>query len=229
MLVSAGTKYPGTATITGEGTIVLENGDEFSSPSVAHIRLIQLHGSSRVSSNGWHAWRLGSEDGPMLDELRKGEAAGRAGQNDFDDKQFKRYFWSEFNEWCGEQQDFVEAFGDPSDRPDVERGWSDYKGGLSNCHITVRVNHKQGQVGAGPWLYSRQGYKDLYALRGEVEQDLAGEGVEFKWSWPNGKSKHPEAIVYRWCDLNSDDLTEIFAWMGHAMLRMRAYALRAGL
>lgn len=223
-LVSVGSKYPGTATVTSGGTILLENGEEFKSPSVAHIRLIQLHGSTRISSNGWKTWRLGSETGPLLDEIRKGEAA----DGSYSDKQFKRYFWSEFNEWCGEQEAFVEAFGDPSDRPEVERAWSDYKGGLTGCHITVRVNHKTGFVGAGPWLYSRDRYKDLCALRPEVEEDLGGEGVDFKWSWPNGKSRHPEAIVSRWFDLDGD-LTEAFSWMAHTMLRMRAYALRAGL
>lgn len=228
-LVSAGTKHTGTATVTSSGTILLENGEEFKSPSVAHIRLIQLHGSARTSSNGWYAWRLGSEDGPVLDDLRKSGVTVDSGSKDYDDRQFKRNFWAEFNEWCGEQEPFVEAFGDPSGRADVERAWSDYKGGLSKCHITVRVNRNNGQVGAGPWLYSRKYYRDLYALKGEIESDLADEGVTFKWSWPNGKSKNPEAIVYKEVDLDDGDLTEIFTWLAHAMLRMRAYALRAGL
>ena len=227
-LVGVGDKYPGTATVTKDGTILLENGEEFKNPSIAHVRLIQLHGSTRPTSNGWYSWRLGSQDGPLLDELRKRKADADGNIGTFDDRQFKRNFWSEFNEWCGEQEAFVEAFGDPSDRPDVERGWSDYKGGLTNCHITVRVNHKSGFVGAGPWLYSRDGYKTFYALRGEIEEDLGGEGIDFKWSWPNGKSKHPEAIASCWFDLDGD-LTETFSWMAHVMLRMRAYALRAGL
>lgn len=226
ILVSAGTKYPGTATITKAGTIRLENGEEFKSPSVAHIRLIQLHGSSRTTSNGWYAWRVGSEDGPLLDEVRKQIAPS---VEDYDDREFKRGFWAEFNEWLGEQEAIVEAFGDPSGRSDVERGWSDYKSDLAGCHISVRVNRKAGWVGTGAWLYSRQRYKELYDLRQEIEQDLAGEGVSFGWSWPNGKKKNPEAFVYKKCDLNDDDLTETFDWVGHAMLRMRAYALRAGL
>lgn len=228
VLVSAGNKYPGTATVGPEGTIVLENGDVFSSPSVAHIRLIQLHGSTRVSSNGWYAWRLGSEEGPALDELRKSFATERQTKGS-DEVAFKRAFWSEFNEWCSEQPDIVEAFGETSGRPEVERGWSDYKGDLTKCHITVRVNMTTSQVGAGPWLYKRKFYKPLYALRSEVEQDLADEGVTFKWSWENGKSVHPEAIVYREVDFSDGDWTEIFAWLGHTMLRMRAFALRAGL
>lgn len=228
-LVSASTKYPGTATVTSSGMILLENGEEFKSPSVAHIRLIQLNGSARTTSNGWHAWRLGSQDGPLLDDLRKSGVVVHEETKDFDDRQFKRNFWAEFNEWCGEQGSFVEAFGDPSSLPDVERAWSDYKGGLSKCHITVRVDRKNGQVGAGPWLYSRKYYKDLYALRAEIEADLAGDGVTFKWSWPNGKSKHPEAIVYKVVNLDDGDYTEVFSWMAHAMLRMRAYAMRAGL
>lgn len=226
VLVSAGTKYPGRATVTNKATIVLENGEEFKSPSVAHIRLIQLHGSSRTSSNGWKAWRVGSEDGPLLDEIRKNAAAGG---EDYDDREFKRGFWAEFNEWLSEQEALVEVFGDTSGRPDVTRGWSDYAGGLTGCHITVRANRKAGLVGAGPWLYSRDCYSELYSMRDEIEQDLAGEGVTFKWSWPNGKSEHPEAIVYLECDLDEGDFTETFVWIGHTMLRMRAYALRAGL
>lgn len=162
----------------------------------------------------------------MLDEIRRQVAPAA---EDYDDREFKRGFWAEFNEWLGEQEALVEAFGDPSDRSDVERGWSDYKGDLTGCHISVRMSRKAGWVGTGPWLYGRQHYKELYDLRQEIEQDLAGEGVSFGWSWPNGKKKNPEAFVYRQCDLNGDDLTETFAWIGHAMLRMRAYALRAGL
>jgi len=58
------------ARITESGTIVTADGDEYDTPTAA------TRAFTNSNYNGWKEWRLGSEDGPTLDELRERAAAG---------------------------------------------------------------------------------------------------------------------------------------------------------
>jgi hypothetical protein len=72
-LVEAGLLEPGqrliwetyTATVTDAGTIRLEDGREFSTPSGAAMNAADL-----MAYDGWYAWRLDDEDRPRLHDLR---------------------------------------------------------------------------------------------------------------------------------------------------------------
>lgn len=54
------------ARITADGQIALPDGREFSTPSAAAMAAANM-----ASYDGWHAWRVGSAQGPLLDDLRR--------------------------------------------------------------------------------------------------------------------------------------------------------------
>jgi hypothetical protein len=54
------------ARITPEGRIALPDGREFATPSAAAMAAAGI-----ASSDGWHAWRVGSARGRMLDDVRR--------------------------------------------------------------------------------------------------------------------------------------------------------------
>ncbi len=62
------------ARITADGQIALPDGRQFSTPSAA-----AMAAAGMASYDGWHAWRVGSAQGPVLDELRRGMAGAAAG------------------------------------------------------------------------------------------------------------------------------------------------------
>lgn len=69
-LVSSDPMYPGSATITFDGQIMLEDGQVCYSPKDACERLLAQSGGKALERNGWLFWRRG-EGGPLLDELRE--------------------------------------------------------------------------------------------------------------------------------------------------------------
>lgn len=70
VLASANPLYPGHATVTSRGKIMLANGEMFDDPSEAYERLLTSQGASVTGLNGWMYWRRG-EGGPLLDTLRE--------------------------------------------------------------------------------------------------------------------------------------------------------------
>lgn len=73
VLVSANPLYPGRATVTSRGRIMLANGETFDDPTEAYERFLGTLGASATGLNGWLYWRRG-EGGPLLDTLREGLA-----------------------------------------------------------------------------------------------------------------------------------------------------------
>ena len=71
VLVSANPLYPGRATVTSRGKIMLANGEMFDDPTAAYERFLSSLGASVSGLNGWMYWRRG-EGGPLLDTLREG-------------------------------------------------------------------------------------------------------------------------------------------------------------
>lgn len=68
-LVSASPMYPGRATVTSTGKIMLANGQMFTDPTAAYERFLGTIGAHATGLNGWTHWRLG-DGGPLLDDLR---------------------------------------------------------------------------------------------------------------------------------------------------------------
>lgn len=71
VLASANPMYPGHATVTSRGKIMLANGEMFDDPTEAYDRFLTSQGASVTGLNGWMYWRRG-EGGPLLDTLREG-------------------------------------------------------------------------------------------------------------------------------------------------------------
>ena len=71
VLVSANPLYPGRATVTSRGKIMLANGEMFDDPTEAYERFLTSQGAFVDGLNGWMNWRRG-EGGPLLDALREG-------------------------------------------------------------------------------------------------------------------------------------------------------------
>lgn len=71
VLASANPLYPGHATVTSRGKIMLANGEMFDDPTEAYERFLTSQGASVTGLNGWMYWRRG-EGGPLLDALREG-------------------------------------------------------------------------------------------------------------------------------------------------------------
>ncbi len=69
VLFSTHPRWEGTATVTPRGTMRLSNGEEFTSPSSAVVRLFRLRGASSKSANGWQYLSLG-KGGPKLIDIR---------------------------------------------------------------------------------------------------------------------------------------------------------------
>lgn len=69
VLVSASPMYPGRATVTSTGRIMLATGETFDGPTAAYERFLGSVGAHETGLNGWTHWRLG-EGGPLLDQLR---------------------------------------------------------------------------------------------------------------------------------------------------------------
>jgi hypothetical protein len=69
VLVSVSPMYPGRATVTSTGRIMLATGETFDEPTAAYERFLGSVGAHETGLNGWTHWRLG-EGGPLLDQLR---------------------------------------------------------------------------------------------------------------------------------------------------------------
>lgn len=70
-LVSGDPLFPGSATVTFDGQMMLEDGQSCPTPQDATKRFLAMLGAGAdVTRNGWLMWRRG-EGGPTLDELRE--------------------------------------------------------------------------------------------------------------------------------------------------------------
>ena len=226
-LHSVGTTYPGIATVTDDGMIELKNGEVFASPSVAHIRLMQLHGSPRTSSNGWYTWRLNNESGPLLNDLRKQLNEENLPDNMTALARFRVSFWRGLYEWLAESPSFLDAFYDPSDRKDNRDYWCDFGIGLHCCHVSLHAYKRDSFVEAGLWYPSGKKYDQLLANRAEIEDSLAEEGSSFIWAKADENTKGRWFYVRREFDYDTENWSEAYGWLENMSMRLRAIALEA--
>ena len=68
-LVSVSPLYPGRASVTSTGKIMLSNGEMFEDPTAAYERFLATLGAEHIEGSGWMHWRRG-DGGPLLDDLR---------------------------------------------------------------------------------------------------------------------------------------------------------------
>ena len=221
VLISAHPRWGGSATVTADGAILLPNGQEFSSPSPALVRLFALEGSSLTGANGWWYMRLG-EEGPRLHDLRTQLQETKA---ETERERFRLAYWDGYYELCSESQAFVDAFGDPTERLQNPDWWASFGIGLGNCHLENRAGKRDHNADAGIYFPSGEGYDRLYARRTEVESQLSDQSSELIWSEPEASTKYRALWVRRDFDYDEQDWAEAQAWMRDMLLRLRTVAL----
>ena len=221
VLTSAHPRWGGSATVTADGAILLPNGQEFSSPSPALVRLFALEGSSLNAANGWWYMQLG-EDGPRLHDLRTQLQETKA---ETERERFRLAYWDGYYELCAESQAFVDAFGDPTERMQNSDWWASFGIGLGNCHLENRAGRRDHNADSGIYFPSGEGYDRLYARRAEVESLLSDPGSEMMWSEPDASTKYRALWLRRDFDYDEQDWSEAQAWMRDMLLRLRAIAL----
>jgi hypothetical protein len=226
--VSGSPTFHGTATVTDDGQIMLENGDVFNSPSPSFISLVRRQGGSG-SRNGWRNWRLGSEDGPLLDELREKVLPGSASDNGAisANHAFRRDFWQGLYDRSAESQAFVDAFGGLSGRPQNLASYADFKIGLTNCHLSARASNRFHRAEIGIYFSKPIGFESLLALKDELEGELATNDIGAHWIDTTKSAKHPAVWFRKNFDFDTQDIEELYDWIEHGLLRLKTFALRA--
>lgn len=221
VLVSVHPRWGGSATVTADGSILLPNGQEFSSPSPALVRMFALEGSSLNAANGWWYMRVG-EDGPRLNDLRNQLQETKA---ETERARFRIAYWDGYYELCGDSQAFVDAFGDQTGRMQNPDWWATFGIGLGNCHLENRVGRRDRCADAGVYFPSGGGYEVLYARKDEIEARLADAGAEFLWSELDAQTKYRALWLRRDFDYDNQDWIEAQVWMRDMLLRLRAIVL----
>ena len=224
LLVSNSPTFHGTATVTASGAIRLENGDEFTSPSLSFINLVKRQGGSGAR-NGWHCWRVGSEDGPILDELRSKLLAEKKDDGEAERFKFRAAFWDGLYEMCSDNQAFVDAFGDQTGRLENRDWWATFGIGLGNCHVEARAGKRDRYADVGINYPQGKDYLDLYDKREEIEESYADAGATFMWTEPDSSLKYRALWLRKSFDYDLQDWAEIQEWMMNLLLRLRVTAL----
>lgn len=222
-LTSKSNKYPATATITDRFTIQLDNdtGAPATSLSSAANRALARAGSSRTSSNGWVFWL---HDGKPLSDIREAYRASDviSAQGD----EFCADFWNGFYSHCLNREDFVEAYGDQSDRAPNTENWTSFGIGQIKFHPEALLNRKNDTVGVRLYFTDADAYSRLLAHRGEAESLLASLGGDIAWDAAVADKKTRHMRVTRAADLG-DGWDEAYRWLEDALLMMRRVAALA--
>ena len=229
-MVSAGTKLVPTsekhhviATVAGDGTIVLSNGESYRSPSLAAKAAVALEGGAGAR-NGWHFWRVG-EDGPALDELRRRYLIEREGSGKEGTREFRISFWGDFYEHCSNKPGFIEAFSDPTARPDNSDAWASFGIGGKGCHVSELLGMRDKYVASQLYYWDADSYRELLENREAVDKALESLNGRVEWDEADAPKKTRTLTVYRDVDFSQDDLAELFDWMIEGMYALRRVAL----
>ena len=238
-LVKAGTKlvpssssYQQTAIVTADGALQLENGEVFASPSRAARRCAALGGGSG-SRNGWYFWLL--PDGRALDELRC-EYLEEKHDSESELIRTRLMYWDGFLSWCGDMPEFVEAFGDVSERQPSKDSWTSFGLGLQSCHLDATISPSRKFVDVNVYVYDLNTYAKLYerldsfkSLAEDLGGKLQADDVENALSRSGNmeRRKNRSLSIARAADFNAEGWDEFYAWQAKGLLRLRAIVLSA--
>ena len=222
-LVPVSEKFTTVATVTEEGTIVLPNGEEFHSPSLAAIRTVSLAGGSGAR-NGWKFWRLGA-DGPAIDKLRAQYLSEYLGGDTEETKAFRIAFWDGFYDYCSTRTGFSEAFHDPSDRIENPESWAGFGIERGDCKLHALLWSWDKKVGADLHCYTVEAYQVLLNRKAEAEQMLKSLDGEICWDSLDADKKTRTLTIKRDVDFANDDLTEVYEWLANCMFALRNIAV----
>ena len=221
ILESCHPSWQGKATVTAVGTILLPNGQEFSSPSPACVRLFALQGSSLTATNGWWYLRL-ENGGPKLADLRTQLQNVRV---ENERERFRVAFWDSFYEYCSDDQAFVDAFGDQTGRLQNTDWWASFGIGFGFCHLEARISRRDKYADVAIYYPAGEKYDALFAMKEEIEIELADADAVISWTELDASTKFRWLCLRRTFDYDEQDWSEAQEWMRGMLLRLRAIAL----
>ncbi len=222
-LVPVGDSHHVVATVADDGSIVLQNGESYKSPSLAAKKAVALEGGAGAR-NGWYFWKVG-EKGPVLDELRRRYLEEREGGSRERTRDFRISFWGDFYDQCANRAGFVEAFCDPTTRPDNSEAWASFGIGHKGCLVSALLGLRDKYVAAQLYVWDLGFYSQLFANREAIDEKFACLNGRVEWDDVNASKKTRTITVYRDVDFSEDDLGELYNWMIEGMFLLRGVAL----
>ena len=176
-LVHSGTGGNIAAVVTDEGTIRLENGEEYNSTSMAAIRAVALLGGMGNTRNGWKYWSL-ERDGVriLLNDLRL-DVAAQSKKNGLSETQLMRMkFWNGFYEYASDLQDFNDVFGDFAERQPNKDSWCSLRLGKPDYHLDACVYFDLSvrSVSVDAYFSNPEAYVPFFEQKAECDQ-IIGE------------------------------------------------------
>ena len=221
-LVPVNEKYTTVATVSGSGSIILPNGEEFQSPSLAAIRVVSLAGGAGAR-NGWKFWRLGV-DGPVINELRSKYLGKFETGNAEDTKAFRITFWDGLYEYCAEREGFVDVFADPSDRMENPDAWASFGIGRSDCNLCALLFSWDRAVGVQLYCYNSDTYQRILGHRAEADEVLKTIGGEVLWDAIDSDKKTRTLTLKQSADFAKEDATDLYEWIVKGLFALRNMA-----
>lgn len=224
-LVPVGQSHHVVATVAEDGSIVLQNGESYKSPSLAAKKAVALEGGAGAR-NGWHFWKVG-ENGPVLDELRRKYLTEREADGAKGVKDYRISFWSDFYDHCASKPGFIETFSDPTKRLENSECWVSFGIGRKGCHISALLGLRDKFVGIQLYVWDLDYYSQLYANKDAANEMLARLNGRVVWDDAVSSKKTRSLAVYRDVDLSEDDLGELYDWMIEGMFLLRGVVVRS--
>lgn len=215
--------YSTLGTVTEDGRIRLSNGETFDSPSKAAIRTVTLAGGSSGSRNGWLFWRLDS--GPLLSALRDRYLTDTSGSIESDASRFKALFWSDFYEYCSENDAFLEAFNDPSAREQTKDHWASFGIGSTKFHLDALVLRSDCCIGVDVWCKDIDQYEAFLSKRDELDEAARNQGATISWDKLDADKKTRTVSIKLKVDFDKSDWRDHFAWMASWLIRLKSFCL----
>ena len=222
-LVPVGEKFSTVATVTEEGTILLPNGEEFQSPSLAAIRVVSLAGGAGAR-NGWKFWRLGA-NGPVINELRAKYLGKFETGNTEGTKAFRITFWDGFYEYCTEREGFIDAFADPSDREENPDAWASFGIGRGDCNTCALLFSFDKEIGAQLYCYNLDTYLKLVDHKAEGDTILENLGGSVIWDAVDADKKTRTLTIRKPVDFATDDSADMYEWIVEGLFALRNMAM----
>ncbi len=224
-LVSTSPTFSGQCMVTDEGKLMLPNGELFASPSLAAVRSVELQGGSG-SRNGWTWWKI-APDGSVIDEIRKNYISLVQKENNLEITRIRELFWSGFYEYCSDEPNFVDAFGDLSLRSPSGCGWVSFGLGLKGCHAESLFYIRDNFLAAQLCFDNVEYYKNLIMYREDIDRELSNiENANVMWNDIDLDKKTRAMYIMRRADAYNDDWQEMYESLSLWLLRLRSIAHR---
>ncbi|MBM6775117.1 DUF4268 domain-containing protein [Olsenella profusa] len=136
-----------------------------------------------------------------------------------DRKSLLAAFWDGLFSYCSDRPDFVQAYGDQSERWENSGWYVTFGLGRRDAHATAFCARRDGWVGASVYTTDFSLYDWLLERRHEVEALLGATGGEVVWNDGNEKSR--ELLVKLSADVSPEHWDELYPWIADELLRIR--------